>query len=54
MVKDHLNGKSCCALMMTIICVLICVTPFLMLIGYLGVFAFNNPNSEGWYGVVGG
>jgi len=41
-------------LIMMCACMLVCMSPLFVLIGYLGVFAFSNPNNDGWYGVING
>ena len=33
------------------LCTLICCSPFVVLTVYMGIYAFNNPDKETWYGI---
>ena len=35
-------------------CVVIACSPAIVFTAYLGIFAFNNPDKEAWYGIENG
>ena len=52
-VKGSLQGAGVCAQLCAVICSLaVCATAITFAV-YLGMFAMNNPNGDGWYGKVG-
>ena len=52
--KHQLQGAGLCAQICSIISVLAICAGYITLTVYLGQFAMNNPNGDGWYGIVNG
>ena len=51
--KGGLQGAGVCAQLCAAICGLAMCATAITLAVYLGIFAMNNPNGDGWYGKIG-